>query len=67
MNNIQSFCQRLYTQESGIGEDIERRIESLKCAQEIEYNMGLTDDFASDQMTQQVDDYFDQEEFNPEV
>lgn len=36
MKNIQNFTQRLYTNESGISEEIDRRIEALKNAQELE-------------------------------
>jgi hypothetical protein len=34
--NIQAFNQRLYTNESGIGEEITRRLENLKTAQQLE-------------------------------
>ena len=34
--NIQAFNQRLYTNESGIGEEITRRLESLQQAQRLE-------------------------------
>ena len=36
MKNIQSFNQRLYTNESGIGEQITERINNLKTAQRVE-------------------------------
>ena len=36
MKNIQSFNQRLYVNESGIGDEISRRIEALKTVKEIE-------------------------------
>ena len=36
MKNIESYNQRLYTNENGIGEEITRRIEALKSAQEQE-------------------------------
>jgi len=67
MNNIQTFCQRLYTQEPGIGEEIDKRIESLKMAKDIEDSMGLQDNYATDEMSMEVDEMFENEEFNPEV
>lgn len=36
MNNIEAFNQRLYTNESGISEDIERRVKQLKEARQTE-------------------------------
>lgn len=36
MKNFQNFNQRLYVNESGIGEDITRRIEALQAAKELE-------------------------------
>ena len=36
MKNIQSFNQRLYTNETGISEEIDRRIAALKSAKELE-------------------------------
>ena len=67
MNNIQNFCQRLYTQEPGIGEEITKRIEALQTAKDIEDSMGLLDNYTSDEMTQEVDDYFESEDFDPGV
>ena len=67
MNNIQTFCQRLYTQEPGIGEEIDKRIESLKMAKDIEDSMGLQDNYATDEMSMEVDEMFESEDFNPEV
>lgn len=42
IKNIQSYNQRLYTNESGIGDEITRRIEALKSAKDLEnyYNIG---------------------------
>lgn len=36
MKNLENFNQRLYTNESGIGDEITRRIEALKSAKELE-------------------------------
>ena len=43
IKNIQNYNQRLYTNESGIGEEITRRIEALKNAQESENYYGVSD------------------------
>lgn len=67
MSNIQNFCQRLYTQEPGIGEEIDKRIESLKAAKDIEDSMGLADNYASDELVSEIDNMFESEDFNPEV
>lgn len=71
MQNVQNFCQRLYTQEPGIGEDIDKRIESLKSAQAIEDNMGLIDDYTTysdEEINEEVNSILaDQAEFSPEV
>ena len=40
IKNIQLYNQHLYTDESGIGEEITRRIEALKTATEMEDNFG---------------------------
>ena len=71
MRNIQDFCQRLYTQEPGIGEDIDKRIESLKSAQAIEDSMGLIDDyttFSDEEINEEINQILEgQDEFAPEV
>lgn len=71
MRNIQDFCQRLYTQEPGIGEDIDKRIESLKNAQAIEDSMGLIDDyttFSDEEINEEINQILEgQDEFAPEV
>lgn len=43
ISNLQAFNQRLYINESGIGEQISERIESLKMAKNLESNYGLED------------------------
>lgn len=68
MANIQKFCQKLYTNEPGIGDDIDKRIEALKNAKELEDSMGLMDDYTGDDVSARVDEMMDEiEEFNPEV
>ncbi len=46
IKNIQAFNQRLYTNESGIGDEINRRIEALKSVKEMEdyYGTDTTND-----------------------
>ena len=36
MKNMENYNQRLYTQESGIGDEITRRIEALQAAKQLE-------------------------------
>lgn len=68
MQNIQTFCQRLYTQEPGIGEDIEKRIESLKSAKAIEDSMGLLDDYTEQDVDALADELaMENEEFDPHI
>lgn len=49
IKNIQSFNQRLYINESGIGDEISRRIEALKSTKELEDNYSLNSDFVQDE------------------
>ena len=51
IKNIQSWNQRLYTNESGIGDEISQRIQSLKTAAELENYYDL------DQDVESYDDY----------
>ncbi len=67
MKNIQLFNQRLYTNEPGVGEEIEKRIEGLKVAAEMEDSYGLNQDYDLDDYEKQALDLDDIEEFNPEV
>lgn len=57
--NIQAFNQRLYTNESGIGEEITRRLEGLRQAERLErgdyYSSGVTTDADIDRY--EVDGY----------
>ena len=53
IKNIQSYNQRLYTNESGIGDEITRRIEALKTIKDLEnyYDVGKEydlDEFEND-------------------
>lgn len=50
MKNIQAFNQQLYVNESGIGDEITRRLEALQNARELENNYGIGGgDFAQNQ------------------
>ena len=51
IKNIQSWNQRLYTNESGIGDEISQRIQALKTAAELESYYDL------DQDVESYDDY----------
>ena len=68
ITSIQAANRRLYTNESSIGEEIERRIESLKIADEMESRE--LENFASSESTldtSDVDAYDTIEEFDPEA
>ena len=71
IKNIQAWNQRLYTEESGIGDEITRRIEALKTAKELEDNYFITDENTQDDLDKYQNDGFDQlfsdEDFNTGV
>lgn len=54
IRNVQSYNQRLYTNESGIGDEITRRIETLKEAREMELN---DDIFGFNQEKVEIENY----------
>ena len=70
--NIQNYNQRLYTNESGIGDEITRRIEALKTAKELETGNSY---YGTDETEYDLDNYdndgfeglFEDEEFIAEV
>lgn len=66
MTNIQKFCQRLYTNESGIGDEITKRIESLKVAEKLENDYNLEEDYTEYNTEDFIDIEEEEEEFNPE-
>jgi len=66
MQNIQAFNQRLYTNEAGIGEEIENRIQSLKVAQEMEDTYSLKQDYDLDEYERRAMDDVE-EEFEAEI
>ena len=47
--NIQNYNQRLYTNESSISEEINRRIEALQQANEMEDSYGLKQEYNLDE------------------
>ena len=68
MKNIQTFNQRLYTNESGIGDEIDRRITSLKTAKELEdyYDVGKEYDLEEYEI-EGFNDLMGDEEFEVEL
>lgn len=65
MTNIQKFCQRLYTNESGIGEEITKRLEALQVAERMENDFDFKDDYTENN-TEDFYNFNEDEEFNPE-
>ena len=55
IKNIQTFNQRLYANESGIGEEITRRIEALKSAEQLE--RGANENYYGTDITYDPDNY----------
>ena len=49
IKNIQSYNQRLYTNESGIGDEITRRIEALKTSKELENYYDINKEYDLDE------------------
>lgn len=64
MKNIQLYNRNLYVNETGIAEDIERRIEGLKIAEQLEGDMDLPID---DLDQYEVDGYELTEDFEEEI
>ncbi len=71
IKNIQAWNQRLYTEENGIGDEITRRIESLKTAKELEDGYYISDTNTSDELDKYENEgfekLFDDETFSEEV
>jgi hypothetical protein len=68
IKNFQSFNQRLYTNESGIGEEITKRIEALKHTQELEDSLYDTNkQYDLDEFENEGFDELIKEDFNPEI
>ena len=68
IKNFQSFNQRLYVNESGIGEEISRRIEALKQTKQMEDNLyDINKEYDLDEYENSGFDELMNDEFNPEV
>ena len=69
IKNIQSWNQRLYTNESGIGDEINQRIQALKTAAELEsyYDVNPDIDDYDDYENEGFEQLFKNDEFNPEL
>lgn len=70
IKNIQNFNQRLYTNESGIGDEITRRINALKEAKQIEEESYYGTNQTYDLDSYDNDGYMDlmrEEEFDPDM
>ena len=69
IKNIQSWNQRLYTNESGIGDEITQRIQALKTAAELEsyYDLNETDNDFDFYENEGYEKLFKDEEFKVEL
>ena len=67
LKNIQNFNRRLYTNETGISEEISRRIEALKNSDEMESYYGLDKDYDLDTYDNEGYEDLVNEEFNPDL
>jgi len=67
LKNIQNFNRRLYTNETGISEEISRRIEALKTSDEMESYYGLDKDYDLDTYDNEGYEDLVNEEFNPDL
>ena len=59
IKNIQAWNQRLYTEESGIGDEITRRVEALKTAKVLENDYFLSEENTADDLDRYSNDGFD--------
>lgn len=68
IKNIQAFNQRLYINESGIGEEITNRIENLKSVQQMENSYDLSAEFDIDKFENTAyEDLMEKEEFKADI
>lgn len=68
INNIQNFCQRLYTNESGIGDDITERMRALKNVKEIEDSFDTVKEIDYDMYSNEIiENLKEVEEFNADI
>lgn len=59
IKNIQAWSQRLYTEESGIGDEVTRRIEALKTAKTLEDGYYIDGDASADDLDKYSNDGYD--------
>lgn len=67
LKNIESYNQKLYVNESGIGEEISRRIEALKAASEIENYYDAQPNFDLDEFQNEGFEDLMNDEFREEI
>ena len=69
IKNIQSWNQRLYTNESGIGDEISQRIQALKTAAELEnyYDLNQNNTDFDDYENEGFEELFKDDEFNADL
>ena len=68
MKNIQNFTQRLYTNETGISEEIDRRVAALQSAKELEDYYDTNKEYDLDEYDNAgYEELMKGEEFNPNI
>lgn len=68
MKNIQNFTQRLYTNETGIAEEIDRRIQSLQSARDLEDYYDTNKEYDLDEYDNAgYEELIKEDEFDPSV
>lgn len=68
MKNFQNFNRNLYINESGIGEEITRRIEALKHTKELEDNLyNINTEYNLDEFNNEGFDELIKEDFSPDI
>ena len=68
MKNIQNFTQRLYTNETGISEEIDRRVSTLQSAKELEDYYDTNKEYDLDEYDNAgYEELMKSEDFNPNI
>ena len=68
MKNVQNFTQRLYTNETGISEEIDRRVAALQSAKELEDYYDTNKEYDLDEYDNAgYEELMKSEEFNPNI
>ena len=68
MKNVQNFTQRLYTNETGISEEIDRRVAALQSAKELEDYYDTNKQYDLDEYDNAgYEELMKSEEFNPNI